>query len=94
LLAGKAWGRRGVDVAKNVENGWVEVDGLRLHYLEAGEGNERHEHEEDSVEPDDAPIVTPDDAEDAVVDVPERDDDHEAEHVAEVLGPQGEQLGR
>jgi hypothetical protein len=28
------------------------------------------------------------------MDVSERDDDHEAEHVAEVLGPQGEQLGR
>jgi pimeloyl-ACP methyl ester carboxylesterase len=26
-------------VAKNVEDGWVEVDGLRVHYLKAGEGN-------------------------------------------------------
>jgi pimeloyl-ACP methyl ester carboxylesterase len=26
-------------VAKNVEDGWVEVDGLRIHYLKAGEAN-------------------------------------------------------
>jgi pimeloyl-ACP methyl ester carboxylesterase len=26
-------------VAMNVEDGWVEVDGLRVHYLKAGEGN-------------------------------------------------------
>ncbi len=27
-------------MAKNVQDGWLEVDGLRIHYLEAGEGNE------------------------------------------------------
>jgi pimeloyl-ACP methyl ester carboxylesterase len=27
-------------MAKNLENGWVEVDGLWIHYLRAGEGNE------------------------------------------------------
>jgi len=27
-------------VAMNVEGGWVEVDGLRVHYLMAGEGND------------------------------------------------------
>ena len=27
-------------MAKYVEDGWVEVDGLRIHYLKAGEGNE------------------------------------------------------
>jgi hypothetical protein len=58
-----------------------------------GEGHERDEHEEDGVEPDEAPVVTPDIAEDAEVDIPERDDDQEAEHLAEVLRPQGEQLG-
>lgn len=26
-------------MAKNVEDGWVEVDGLRVHYLKAGEGH-------------------------------------------------------
>jgi pimeloyl-ACP methyl ester carboxylesterase len=26
-------------LAKNVEDGWVEVDGLRIHYLKAGEAN-------------------------------------------------------
>lgn len=26
-------------MAKNVEDGWVEVDGLRIHYLKAGEGD-------------------------------------------------------
>src|SRR3712207_2523015 len=27
-------------MAKTLENVWVEVDGLRVHYLKAGEGNE------------------------------------------------------
>src|SRR5215211_9494829 len=56
-----------------------------------GEGHERHHHEEQEVEIQEAAVVGPYGAEDAVVDQPERADPDEAQEVAEILGPKREQ---